>query len=107
MNVHYLWQYTFMKKRYNLKWAYVKNRDEFATKFKIKYPEFTDQGVANFIRIYLMYEPAEHNYGKSKFLFDDLICISRICVLSPYLAQTTDYNYDWMIENNSSGIHFP
>ena len=28
LNVHFLWQYKFMKKRFNLKWAYVLSRDD-------------------------------------------------------------------------------
>lgn len=107
LNVYYLWQYKYIKKRHNLKWGYVKKRDEFVTKFRSKYPEITDVEIANFFRIYLKYEPAENNYEKGEFYFDNWIWISRICFMSAYLKERGDYNYTWMIENDTSGIHFP
>ena len=61
LNVHYLWQYKFMKKRYNLKLADLKKRDELVRKFRLKHPSITDAEIANFIRIYLQYEPDENN----------------------------------------------
>ena len=81
--------------------------DEFVRKFKLQYSEIIYEEIANFIRIYLQYEPAENNCEKSDIYFDDWILISRICFIIPYLAQEGDYNYIWMIEYNSSGIHFP
>ena len=51
LNVHFLWQYKFMKKRLNLKWAYVQSRDEFVRKFRLRYHSITDEEIENFIRI--------------------------------------------------------
>ena len=107
LNVHFLWQYKFMKKRLNLKWAYVQSRDEFVRKFRLRYHSITDEEIASFIRIYIMYEPAENDCEQSDLYFEEAYWICRICFLSPYLKEEGDYNYGWMIENNTSEIHFP
>ena len=56
-------------------------------KFRIKYPQMSDEDIFNFIRIYLLSEPAENNYEKSDFLFDGRLLLNRICCMGPYLQK--------------------
>ena len=37
----------------------------FVRKFRLRYHSITDEEIANFIRIYLMYEPVENNCEQS------------------------------------------
>ena len=58
-----------------------------------------DEGISNFMRIYLLYEPAKDNREKSEFLFDGRIYIDRLSWVGPYLQELGDYKYSWLIEN--------
>ena len=51
----------------------------------------SDEDIFNFIRIYLLSEPAENNYEKSDFLFDGRLLLNRICCMGPYLQEKGDY----------------
>ena len=53
----------------------------------------SDEEISNFIRIYLLYEPAKDNRMKSGFLFDGRIHIDRLSWVSPYLQEHGDYKY--------------
>ena len=68
-NVYHLWEYKRMKGCFLQKWKYVHNRDAFLRKFKIKYPQITDEEISYFIRTYLCYELAENNYEKCNLFF--------------------------------------
>ena len=77
-----------------LKWAYVKNRDEFVRKFRLKYPSIFVSEIANFIQIYLIDEPDENNDEKSELHFDDWIWISRISFVGPCLKEEGQLHLD-------------
>ena len=47
----------------------------------------SDEDIFNFIRIYLLSEPAENNYEKSDFLFDGRLLLNRICCMGLYLQK--------------------
>ena len=64
----------------------------------------SDEEISNFIRIYLLYEPAKDNCMKSGFLFDGRIHIDRLSWVSPYLQEHGDYKYSWLIENLGKSI---
>ena len=49
---------------------------EFIRKFRIKYPQISDEEIFNFMNIYLLNEPAENNYEKSDILFDGRIPVN-------------------------------
>ena len=49
---------------------------EFIRKFRIKYPQISDEEIFNFMNIYLLNEPAENNYEKSDFLSDGRIPVN-------------------------------
>ena len=49
---------------------------EFIRKFRIKYPQISDEAIFNFMNIYLLNEPAENNYEKSDFLSDGRIPVN-------------------------------
>ena len=65
----------------------------------------SDEEIFNFIRTYLLSEPAENNYEKSDFLFDCRLSINRICWMDPYLQEEGDYKYCCLIENTGESIH--
>ena len=46
---------------------YCNARNEFIEKFRLKYSQADDNEIFNFLKIYLLYEPPENNYEKSKF----------------------------------------
>ena len=76
---------------------YCNARNEFIEKFRLKYHQADDSEIFNFLKIYLLYEPAENNYQKSEFLFDEKI----------RLQEKGDYKYSWFVENLEEGIHHP
>ena len=106
-DVFYLSQYKKLEEHFVQKSKYICSRDEFIKKFRIKYPQMSEEEISNFIRIYLLYEPAENNYKKSDFLFDGRLPLNRICWMSFYLQEEVDYKYCWLIENTGEGIHHP
>ena len=59
----------------------------FIVKLRKKYPQMTDAEIFNFFLIYLLFEPAENNYKKSDFLFDDRIPLNEICWMGPLFAR--------------------
>lgn len=107
VDVFYYSQYRKRDGYFVQKSKYISLRDEFFEKFSIKYPQMPFEEVFSFISIYLMYKPAENNYEKSDFLFDEKIPINRICWMGPYLQEKGNYKYTWLIENMGEGIHHP
>ena len=81
--------------------------NEFIEKFRLKYPEAEDSEIFKFLKIYLLYQPAENNYEKSDFLFDERIPINRISWMGPYLQEEGDYKYSWLVENLKENIQHP
>ena len=73
IDVFYLSQYRKLDGFFDQKSKYIFCRYEFIRKFRMKYPQMSDEKIFNFMSIYLLYEPAENNYGKSNFLFDFLL----------------------------------
>ena len=98
-DVFYLSQYRKIEGNFAMKNEYIRKRDEFIKKVETKYPLISDEEIFNFIRIYLLYEPAEINQEKSDFLFDGRIPLNRICWMGPYLQEKGDYRYCWVIES--------
>ena len=86
---------------------YCKAMNEFIEKFRLKYPEAEDSEIFKFLKIYLLYQPAENNYEKSDFLFDERIPINRISWMGPYLQEEGDYKYSWLVENLKENIQHP
>ena len=86
---------------------YCNARNEFIDTFRLKYPQAEGSEISNFLKIYLLYEPAENNYERSEFLFDDRIPINRIRWMGPYLQEKGDYKYSWLVENLEEAIHHP
>ena len=97
--VFYLSQYRKMEGNFAKKNKYIRKIDEFIKKFKTKYPLMPDEENFSFIRIYLLYQPAENTYEKSDFLFDGQIPLNRISCMGPYLQENGDYKSCWLIEN--------
>ena len=81
--VFYLSQYRKMEGNFAKKNKYIRKIDEFVKKFRTKYPLMSDEENFSFIRIYLLYQPAENNYEKSDFLFDGQIPLHRISCMGP------------------------
>ena len=81
IDVFYLSQYRKLDGFFDQKSKYIFCRYEFIRKFRIKYPQMSDEKIFNFMSIYLLYEPAENNYEKSDILFDGRIpvdgCMKR------------------------------
>ena len=86
---------------------YCKAMNEFIEKFRLKYPKAEDSEIFKFLKIYLLYQPAENNYEKSDFLFDERIPINRISWMGPYLQEEGDYKYSWLVENLKENIQHP
>ena len=59
----------------------------------MEYPQADDTKIFNFLKIYLIHQPAENNYEKSEFLFDKRLPINRISWMGPYLQEKGDYKY--------------
>ena len=106
-SVFYLYQYRKLDRFPNEKNLYCNARNEFIEKFTLKYPQSDDSEIFNFLKIHLLYEPAENNYEKSDFLFDERIPINRIGWMGSYLQEKGDYNYSWLVENLGENIHHP
>ena len=105
--VFYLSQYKRLEGYFVQKSKNICSRDEFIRKSRIKYPQMSDEELFNFIRIYLLYEPAENNYEKRDFLFDGRLPRNRICWMGLYLQGKGDYKYCWLIEKTGEGMHHP
>ena len=105
--VFYLYQYRKLDRFPIEKNLYCNARNEFIEKFRLKYPQSDDSEIFNFLKIHLLYEPAENNYEKSDFLFDERIPINRISWMGPYLQEKEDYKYSWLVENLGENIHHP
>ena len=107
-----LYKYKFEEGKIELKWLYIKHKEEFIRKFKQKFPDAGDDEIKNFIRIYL--KPAfsnEKNDLRDFMFFDkdgDEWPVNRICFFGIYLKELhVDNNYGWFLENNEPGLHFP
>ena len=59
LSMYSLYKYKFEEGKIELKWLYIKHKEEFIRKFKQKFPDAGDDEIKNFIRIYL--KPAFNN----------------------------------------------
>ena len=107
VKVFYLLYYRKLDGFANEKNLYCNARNEFIEKFRLKYPQADETEIFNFLKIYLLCEPAENNYEKSEFLLDDRIPINRMSWIGLYLQEKGDYRYSWLVENLEEGIHYP
>ena len=107
VKVFYLSQYRKLDGFGTEKNLYRSSRNEFIEKFRLKYPKAENDEIFNFVRIYLLYQPAENNHEKSDFLFDGRIPVNRLSWMGPYLQEKGDYKYSWLVENLEKNIHHP
>ena len=85
---------------------YCNARNEVIEKFWLEYPQADETEIFIFLKICLLYQPAESNYEKSEFLFDERIPISRMSWMGPYLQEKGEYKYLWLVESLEEGIHY-
>ena len=78
IGVFYLSQYRKLDGCITKKENYIRARDEFIEKFKVKYLQVSAE-ILKFFQMHLLYKPAENNYDKSDLLIDEGILINRIC----------------------------
>ena len=62
VKVFFLWQYRKLDGFAIEKTFYSNARNEFIDKFRLKYPQAEVSEIFNFLKIYLIFEPAENNY---------------------------------------------
>ena len=67
LEMYSLYENKFEKGKIELRWLYVKNRDEFVKKIRKKFPTVNDGEKANFIRIYL--QPCLDNNNNDLVVF--------------------------------------
>ena len=107
VKVFYLSYYRKLDEFASEKNLYCNARNKFIEKFRFKYPQADETEIFNFLKIYLLHEPAENYYEKSEFLFDERTPINRMSWTGPYLQEKGHYKYSWLGENLEEDIHHP